>query len=61
MRALASGRKITVTPRSTSYAQVPSRLVDWHAAMRAPTEDRTCMRTLAPALGQPSGLHKSED
>jgi hypothetical protein len=47
LRALASGRKITVTPRSTAYSQMLCRLVDWHAAMSVPTANRTIMRRLA--------------
>jgi hypothetical protein len=47
VRQLASGREVTVTPRSTAYSQVLCRLVDWHAAMSAPTENRTVMRKLA--------------
>jgi len=47
VRALASGRTIKVTPRSTAYSQMLCRLVGWHAAMSAPTENRTAMRKLA--------------
>ena len=44
LRKLASGETIEVTPRSTCHAQMLRRLVDWHWAMDAVTDNRTVQR-----------------